>query len=69
MAALTDPLHYWTEHEDPGGPDQAQPQGAAGEQRRCHTLPGEDHHHLPGLPVLSGDVGGRVLHPLLSLPS
>ena len=31
MAALTDPLHYWAEHEDPGGLDQAQPEGEAGE--------------------------------------
>ena len=69
MAALTDPLHYWTEHEDPGGLDQAQPEGEDGEQGRSDTEPGQDPHHLPGLSVLSGDVGRRILQSLLSLPS
>ena len=69
MAALADPLHHRTEHEDPGGLDETRPEREAGEQRRPDTNPGEDPDHLPGLSVLSGDVGGRFLHPLLSLLS
>ena len=68
MAAFTDPLHYWTDDEDPGGFAKTQPEGEDGEKRRSDTNPGEERHHLPGLPVLSGDVGGRFLHPLLPLP-
>ena len=69
MAALTDPLHHRTEHEDPGGLDETRPEREAGEQRRPDTNPGEDPDHLPRLPVLSSDVGGGFLHTLLSLPS
>ena len=47
MAALTDPLHHRTEHEDPGGLDQTQSEGETGERRRSDTNPGEDPHHLP----------------------
>ena len=68
MVTFIDPLHYWAEHEDPGGLAETRPEGEDREQRRSDANPGEDPPHLPGLSVLRSDVGGRILHPLLSLP-
>ena len=68
MEAVSHPLQPRAPRQDPPGPHQAEARGVGGGPEPGNPNLGEDRGDLPGLPVLRGDVGGRVLHSLLGLP-
>ena len=65
MASCPHPIRHRAHHQDPGGPGQALAEGKGGDGCRASS---QDRPHLPGLPLLRGDVGGRFLLSLLAVP-
>ena len=68
MEAVSHPLQPRAPRQDPPGPHQTEAGGDGGWPEPWSTNLVEGRGDLPGLPVLRGDVGGRVLLSLLGLP-